>query len=211
MDLGGTALGNWKAQQGGCTHIQVRTSIRCNSTRVLRVSQRRIPFPPPCYSSSTRSMTSSELYFFLFVGGPELFFFFCLHIHFSPTHPTTTTTPTPLVDFLLPLSTTEQKIPKGVRIAGMNSPNTTSDKTCLWRCAASPHKNRNAPFPNPNALLSLSHSLVVRYWSRPSVFFLFYPPSPPPLSRGFGPFVNSVPIVVLPQIYTYISLVAPKI
>jgi hypothetical protein len=24
MDLGKTALGNWKAQQGGCTHIQVR-------------------------------------------------------------------------------------------------------------------------------------------------------------------------------------------
>ncbi|KAI0258836.1 hypothetical protein BC834DRAFT_909522 [Gloeopeniophorella convolvens] len=23
MDLGKTALGNWKAQQGGCTHIQV--------------------------------------------------------------------------------------------------------------------------------------------------------------------------------------------
>ncbi|KAI0006005.1 hypothetical protein BJV74DRAFT_13573 [Russula compacta] len=23
MDLGNTALGNWKAQQGGCTHIQV--------------------------------------------------------------------------------------------------------------------------------------------------------------------------------------------
>jgi hypothetical protein len=23
MDLGVTALGNWKAQQGGCTHIQV--------------------------------------------------------------------------------------------------------------------------------------------------------------------------------------------
>lgn len=47
MDLGMTALGNWKAQQGGCTHIQVRTSIRRNSTRVQRISQRgRIPFPP---------------------------------------------------------------------------------------------------------------------------------------------------------------------
>jgi hypothetical protein len=26
MDLGKTALGNWKAQQGGCTHIQVRAT-----------------------------------------------------------------------------------------------------------------------------------------------------------------------------------------
>jgi hypothetical protein len=27
MDLGKTALGNWKAQQGGCTHIQVRLRV----------------------------------------------------------------------------------------------------------------------------------------------------------------------------------------
>ncbi len=27
MDLGKTALGNWKAQQGGCTHIQVRLHL----------------------------------------------------------------------------------------------------------------------------------------------------------------------------------------
>lgn len=27
MDLGKTALGNWKAQQGGCTHIQVRLRL----------------------------------------------------------------------------------------------------------------------------------------------------------------------------------------
>src|SRR6266404_810991 len=30
MDLGQTALGNWKAQQGGCTHIQV--SHTCSPT-----------------------------------------------------------------------------------------------------------------------------------------------------------------------------------
>lgn len=31
MDLGVTALGNWKAQQGGCTHIQVGPLRRCST------------------------------------------------------------------------------------------------------------------------------------------------------------------------------------
>ena len=95
MDLGKTALGNWKAQQGGCTHIQVRTSIRRYSTRVLvRVSQRgRIPPFPSC-SSSTRSMTSSEFFSSSYVAcqwGPELFA--DTSVSLLPRHPTTTTTP----------------------------------------------------------------------------------------------------------------------
>jgi hypothetical protein len=151
MDLGRTALGNWKAQQGGCTHIQVRTSIRRNSTRVLRVSQRgRIPFPPPLCSSSTRSMTSSELFFFLFVG-PRTFLL--THL-FLPPHPQ----PQPhLCGFSASAFDRPNKSPKGVRIAGWNSPNTTSDKTFLWRCAVSPHKKkRNAHFQPPTP--TLSHS-----------------------------------------------------
>lgn len=77
MDLGKTALGNWKAQQGGCTHIQVRSLIRSYSTVVCAISQGgRISSPsaPPFFSfslcsSSTKSMISSESlfpFFFLF-------------------------------------------------------------------------------------------------------------------------------------------------
>jgi hypothetical protein len=53
MDLGMTALGNWKAQQGGCTHIQVSPLRRC--------FDRGRHSPPPLFacSSSTRSTTSS--------------------------------------------------------------------------------------------------------------------------------------------------------
>jgi hypothetical protein len=73
MDLGMTALGNWKAQQGGCTHIQV-TSPTPILVRNRRVSQPgRIPpfFSPslPTCSSSTRSMTSST---FPFLPLPQL-------------------------------------------------------------------------------------------------------------------------------------------
>jgi hypothetical protein len=47
MDLGMTALGNWKAQQGGCTHIQVRSPTPILD-RNRRVSQGgRIPLFPP--------------------------------------------------------------------------------------------------------------------------------------------------------------------
>jgi hypothetical protein len=76
MDLGMTALGNWKAQQGGCTHIQVRSPTPILD-RNWRVSQGgRIPFSPPpppppplppffrpTCSSSTRSTTSSTFPF----------------------------------------------------------------------------------------------------------------------------------------------------
>ena len=40
---------------------------------------------PPCYSSSTRSMTSSELFFLLFVGAQNFFFFFA-YTSISPPH-----------------------------------------------------------------------------------------------------------------------------
>jgi hypothetical protein len=46
MDLGKTALGNWKAQQGGCTHIQVRSLIRSYSTVVCAISQGGRTFSP---------------------------------------------------------------------------------------------------------------------------------------------------------------------
>jgi hypothetical protein len=73
MDLGMTALGNWKAQQGGCTHIQVRspTPILDRNRRVsqggrIPLSPPPAPLPPffgPTCSSSTRSMTSSTFPF----------------------------------------------------------------------------------------------------------------------------------------------------
>jgi hypothetical protein len=47
MDLGKTALGNWKAQQGGCTHIQVRVPFKRSYSAVgLRISQGRSNPPP---------------------------------------------------------------------------------------------------------------------------------------------------------------------
>jgi len=171
MDLGKTALGNWKAQQGGCTHIQVRTSyVRC-STRCS--TTRENPFPPPLCSSSTRSMTSSEFSLYCQLGGPRTFLL--THLFLLYPHPTTTT---PLLwIFCFRFQTKKTKYnnkntppEKGVRIAGWNSPNTTSDKTFLWRCAVFPHKK------NKHIL-----SLVVRYWPRQSVFFL----PPLPSSRGF--------------------------
>ena len=104
MDLGKTALGNWKAQQGGCTHIQVGpsyTDARPSSAHISRLGR----IPPPC-SSSTTSVTSSEFLpifdFFFFVarknllthwGGfsfllpPFPLFFFPRHVpHFEKVH-----------------------------------------------------------------------------------------------------------------------------
>jgi len=64
MDLGKTALGNWKAQQGGCTHIQVRLHVLhifASPPPLLRIiSKMEGSLYPPSYSFSTKSMTSSK-------------------------------------------------------------------------------------------------------------------------------------------------------
>ncbi|KAH9043266.1 hypothetical protein EDB85DRAFT_1914351 [Lactarius pseudohatsudake] len=47
MDLGKTALGNWKAQQGGCTHIQVRLRVFPHFAYPLSQRWRVSSFSPP--------------------------------------------------------------------------------------------------------------------------------------------------------------------
>lgn len=47
MDLGMTALGNWKAQQGGCTHIQVRSPTPTVIGAYLKVGESPFSLPPP--------------------------------------------------------------------------------------------------------------------------------------------------------------------
>lgn len=49
MDLGKTALGNWKAQQGGCTHIQVRPTCAHIPLPVVVhfLKTGGAPLPPP--------------------------------------------------------------------------------------------------------------------------------------------------------------------
>ena len=42
--------------------------------------------PPPCYSYSTISMTSSEIFFFFFLWGAQNFFFFFAYTSISPPH-----------------------------------------------------------------------------------------------------------------------------
>ena len=167
-------------------------------------------FPPLC-SSSTRSMTSSEFFFFfslLSFGGAQNVF---------------------LLTHLFLLSPTQQQQPhccgfsasafkqkktkynnkthppeKGVRIAGWNSPNTTSDKTFLWRCAVFPHKNKQTqecPIPIPSSPWSFAIG-----HGRASFFY----PLPFLLHVAFGPFVNSVPIVALQQYICIYLLSLPK-
>jgi len=71
----------------------------------------------------------------------------------------------------LSCSSSTRSMTSSVRIAGWNSPNTTSDKTFLWRCAASPHKKKNTgmhQFPIPPPLPGRSLLAAVER--------LFYPP-----------------------------------
>ena len=59
MDLGKTALGNWKAQQGGCTHIQVRPTCAHIPLPVVvhfLKTEGAPPSPPPQFFNETNDL-----------------------------------------------------------------------------------------------------------------------------------------------------------
>jgi hypothetical protein len=159
MDLGMTALGNWKAQQGGCTHIQVSPLRRC--------FDRGRHSPPPLFacSSSTRSTTSSA-----FPLSSLTLTWTCqksLLTHPSPPAPRIFASAFP------------GSIEKGAQAAAWNSPSTTSDKTSSWRCAAFPHRDYFI-FPRRVVVSKLVQSiycspfvyLCIRH-SAAAVYFIF--------------------------------------